>query len=193
MITDSNTLVVLHATTLIIFSVALFVITEILLRKLRDIITYTETSHNEMMSLYENLSKKSDELDEKTRENLRLINELDRRVLNLERKILDLMHHKTKTPHKEKVKLPKPIAKEESKEIKRRAPILTPTQRIIIEKLKEGPKTYKEIKNETKLSREHIARELKKLYEMGLLDRDESSKPYVYTLKEEVLREREIT
>lgn len=60
---------------------------------------------------------------------------------------------------------------------------LTGTQKIIIDELKKGPRTYKEIQSETKLSREHISRELKKLYEMGILERDESKKPFVYMLK----------
>ncbi len=50
----------------------------------------------------------------------------------------------------------------------------------------EGPKTAPEIKERIKLSREHTARLMKKLYEEGYLERDTSKIPFKYSVKKEM-------
>ena len=66
---------------------------------------------------------------------------------------------------------------------------LTNTEISVLEILaNEGAKTAPEIKDRIKLTREHTARLMKKLYEQGYLERDTSKIPYSYRVKEEMLR-----
>jgi hypothetical protein len=51
-----------------------------------------------------------------------------------------------------------------------------------------GAKTAPEIKEQLKLSREHTARLMKKLYEEGYLERDTSKTPFRYNVKKEMER-----
>ncbi|MDI6847500.1 MAG: helix-turn-helix domain-containing protein [Candidatus Bathyarchaeia archaeon] len=64
---------------------------------------------------------------------------------------------------------------------------LTETELSVLEMLAmEGPKTAPEIKDRIKLSREHTARLMKKLYEEGYLERDTSKIPFKYRIKKEM-------
>lgn len=64
---------------------------------------------------------------------------------------------------------------------------LTETELSVLEMLaSEGPKTAPEIKGRIKLSREHTARLMKKLYEEGYLERDTGKIPFEYHVKEEL-------
>ncbi|MEM0385163.1 MAG: MarR family transcriptional regulator [Nitrososphaeria archaeon] len=64
---------------------------------------------------------------------------------------------------------------------------LTDTELAVLEILTtEGPKTAPEIKDKIKLSREHTARLMKKLYESGYLERDSSKVPFRYSIKKEM-------
>jgi len=64
---------------------------------------------------------------------------------------------------------------------------LTETELSVLEMLSlEGPKTAPEIKNKIKLSREHTARLMKKIYEEGYLERDSSKIPFKYSVKKEM-------
>lgn len=66
---------------------------------------------------------------------------------------------------------------------------LTETELAVLEMLStEGPKTAPEIKERVKLSREHTARLMKKLYEGGYLERDTSKIPFKYSVKKEMER-----
>jgi DNA-binding MarR family transcriptional regulator len=66
---------------------------------------------------------------------------------------------------------------------------LTPTELTALEMLAtEGSKTALEIKERIKLSREHTARLMKKLYEAGYLERDASKIPFKYSVKKEMER-----
>lgn len=58
-----------------------------------------------------------------------------------------------------------------------------PTARQVIELLKEGPRTSREIEKHIRRSREHTARLLKKLYDDGLVERDTSERPFRYRLR----------
>jgi len=64
---------------------------------------------------------------------------------------------------------------------------LTETELFALEFLaKEGPRTAPEIKEKIKLSREHTARLMKKLYEEGYLERDTGKIPFKYSVKKEM-------
>ena len=64
---------------------------------------------------------------------------------------------------------------------------LTDTEVIVLEMLSaEGPKTAPEIKDRVRLSREHTARLMKKLYEKGYLERETGKIPFSYRIKEEM-------
>ena len=64
---------------------------------------------------------------------------------------------------------------------------LTETELSALEFLaSEGPKTAPEIKWRIRLSREHTARLMKKLYESGYLERDTNKIPFRYSIKKEM-------
>lgn len=64
---------------------------------------------------------------------------------------------------------------------------LTDTEIAVLEMLAaEGPKTAPEIKERVKLSREHTARLMKKLYEKGYLERETGTTPFKYSVKKEM-------
>jgi len=64
---------------------------------------------------------------------------------------------------------------------------LTATELRVLEILtNEGQKTAPAIKNQIGLTREHTARLMKKLYEKGYVERDETKTPYAYRIKEEM-------
>jgi polyhydroxyalkanoate synthesis regulator phasin len=64
---------------------------------------------------------------------------------------------------------------------------LTDTEVIVLEMLSaEGSKTAPEIKGRVKLSREHTARLMKKLYEKGYLERETGKIPFRYSVKTEM-------
>lgn len=64
---------------------------------------------------------------------------------------------------------------------------LTETELSVLEMVSlEGPKTAPEIKGKIKLSREHTARLMKKLYESGYLERETSKIPFKYSVKKEM-------
>ena len=64
---------------------------------------------------------------------------------------------------------------------------LTETEIAALEFLaSEGPKTAPEIKEKSKLSREHAARLMKKLYDSGYVERSTTGIPFVYSVKTEM-------
>jgi len=64
---------------------------------------------------------------------------------------------------------------------------LTETELTVLEMLaSEGKKTAPEIRDGIKLTREHTARLMKKLYENGYLERETGKMPYAYSIKEEM-------
>ncbi len=64
---------------------------------------------------------------------------------------------------------------------------LTETEIAVLEMLAaEGAKTAPEIKERVKLSREHTARLMKKLYEEGYLERETGKIPFKYNVKKEM-------
>lgn len=55
----------------------------------------------------------------------------------------------------------------------------------ILSIMQEGPKTSREIQQRLGMSREHTARLMKRLYDMGYLARDGSRRPYRYMLRQQ--------
>jgi hypothetical protein len=53
---------------------------------------------------------------------------------------------------------------------------------FVIKLLSDGPKTSRQIETVIGRSREHTARLMKKLFELGYVTRDTSSKPYTYAI-----------
>ncbi|MDV3278325.1 MAG: winged helix DNA-binding protein [Nitrososphaerales archaeon] len=71
---------------------------------------------------------------------------------------------------------------EPSRERRPRKPASDASEKVILGLLRDGPKSTIEIKQAMGLSREHTARLMKSLYDAGLVERDESAKPFVYRL-----------
>ena len=101
---------------------------------------------------------------------------LKNRIENLEEKIIKL----TEIPEIKRETVI-PIRREKAMSA------ITETEVRVLELLsKEGAKTAPEIKNRIKLSREHTARLMKKLYEKGYLERETGKIPFKYKIKEEM-------
>ncbi len=130
---------------------------------------------SETFSLREILQRKADDRMIEGR-----LDKIEVRAKELEERIEELMERIRPSVHKEMV-APHP-SKVYSQE-------LNMTMKKILKSLELGPKSYREIQEVTGLSREHVSRELKKLYDMGFLNRDESKRPYVYTLIKETIIE----
>jgi DNA-binding MarR family transcriptional regulator len=62
---------------------------------------------------------------------------------------------------------------------------LDETQLAAIKLLGEGPKNTRQLTDSLKKSREHTARTMKELFDMGLVRRNDSAKPFVYQLTDE--------
>ena len=62
---------------------------------------------------------------------------------------------------------------------------LDETQMGALKLLAEGPRNTRQLTDVLSVSREHMARVMKELFESGLVGRNDSSKPFVYQLTEE--------
>lgn len=62
---------------------------------------------------------------------------------------------------------------------------LDETQLAALKLLSEAPKDTRQLTDVLKKSREHTARSMKELFEMGLVRRNDSSKPFVYELTDD--------
>jgi len=94
----------------------------------------------------------------------------------------EMEKHISETPEA-KIEAAIPIRKEHAL-----AP-LTETELHVLEFIAEGgEKTAPEIRDLTKLTREHSARLVKRLYEEGYLERDTGKTPYRYRVKDEMLK-----
>ncbi|MGB9853236.1 MAG: MarR family transcriptional regulator [Candidatus Bathyarchaeales archaeon] len=122
------------------------------------------------------LQAKLDEVEQKTRDIVVSQENLTAKVASLEEQA-----QKLSMVPEPSVEAVIPIKRE-----KALAP-LTETELAVLEMLAaEGPKTAPEIKDRIKLSREHTARLMKKLYEEGYLERDSSKIPFKYGVKKEM-------
>jgi hypothetical protein len=102
---------------------------------------------------------------------------LEQRIVELEKKKLSSKELETRVESAIPIRREKALAQ------------LTETELLVLEFLAtEGEKTAPEIKDKVKLSREHTARLMKKLYEKGYLERSSNKIPFTYRLKEEMQR-----
>ncbi|GBC75111.1 hypothetical protein HRbin06_00425 [archaeon HR06] len=113
-------------------------------------------------------------------EQAKRLNKLEEKMVEISLK-LDLLEIKKKEEIITSQRSQKKMIHDESLKIKND---LSPTEREVLELLKEGERSVRDIRIKVKLSREHLARLLKKLYVEGYLERDESKKPYLYRLTE---------
>lgn len=131
---------------------------------------------NETLEERTKILPKLDELDKQTRDIVASHEALTSKIATIEDRIQhSLISSETK------IEAVIPIKRE-----KALSP-LTPTELAVLEMLSsEGPKTAPEIKDRIKLSREHTARLMKKLYEEGYLDRETGKIPFKYSVKKEM-------
>ncbi len=95
----------------------------------------------------------------------------------------ELREHEVEVASDSQIGTPIPIKRERAL-----AP-LTETELQVLEFIaSEGEKTAPEIKDFIKLTREHSARLMKKLYEAGYVERRSDKTPYTYMVKEEMLK-----
>lgn len=135
-----------------------------------------EAKVDSLISGRESTAKKVEEIAKELQEALTSQKDLAARISTIEEHI----KYPAAVPEA-KIEAVIPIRKE-----KALAP-LTETELSVLDMLaSEGPKTAPEIKESIKLSREHTARLMKKLYEEGYLDRDTSKIPFKYNVKEEM-------
>jgi chromosome segregation ATPase len=103
--------------------------------------------------------------------------------LNSLKKAQESLEKRINTVPEAKIETAIPIRREHALEP------LTETELRVLEFIAgEGEKTAPEIRNLTKLTREHSARLVKKLYEEGYLERDTAKTPYKYRVKDEMLK-----
>jgi len=125
----------------------------------------------ELTSKIEDLNKKLLEIEE-------TYTKLAEKMRKIEEK------QKVPTRHRRRRTLTAPIPLKREKALSR----LTETELKVLEILAdEGEKTAPEIRDQIKLTREHTARLMKKLYEEGYLERRTDRVPFTYRLKEEML------
>jgi chromosome segregation ATPase len=113
--------------------------------------------------------------ESKLNEFLSLKETLDQKIVDLDKKRFRLRESDARVESAIPIRRDKALAQ------------LTETELLVLELLaSEGEKTAPEIKERVKLSREHTARLMKKLYEKGYLERSSARIPFTYRLKEEM-------
>lgn len=133
--------------------------------------TVSNTEKNLVVQI-QKLTKRVDEFGETQLEMSRKLEEIEK-----------FEHEPVATVEKASIEAVIPIRKE-----KALAP-LNETELGVLEMLaEEGRMTAPQIREKVKLTREHTSRLMKKLYEAGYLERDTRKMPYVYSIKEEMLR-----
>jgi predicted transcriptional regulator len=116
-------------------------------------------------------------VEDKLDESMSLRETLEQRIIELEKKTLSSRESETRVESAIPIRREKALAQ------------LTETELLVLEFLAaEGEKTAPETKDKVRLSREHTARLMKKLYEKGYLERSSNKIPFTYRLKEEMQR-----
>ncbi|MGQ9506467.1 MAG: MarR family transcriptional regulator [Candidatus Bathycorpusculaceae bacterium] len=159
---------------------------EALSSKSEKALTKAEETHKGVQSLEEKLSKVLEHKEEVSKRLVDVDEKLSALASSFERLNLKVSEVEEQSRQfsmipEAKIEAVIPIKRE-----KALAP-LTETELSVLEMLAlEGPKTAPEIKERIKLSREHTARLMKKLYEGGYLERDTSKIPFKYNVKKEM-------
>jgi predicted transcriptional regulator len=114
-----------------------------------------------------------------------LMASLEHRIDKLEGRLLELMVQVDLISVKSITRSKSPVGEVTSTKQASPASTLDNTEKQILNALAQGPKTVTELKDLISRTREHTARLMKALFEKGLVVRDSSKKPYVYTITEE--------
>jgi predicted transcriptional regulator len=123
----------------------------------------------------ENMVRRLDSLEARVNEFVSMRESLEQRVGEIEKRRLRQREPEMKIESAIPIKREKALAS------------LTETELAVLDFIaSEGEKTAPEIKERIKLSREHTARLMKKLYEEGYLERSANRVPFKYRLKEEM-------
>lgn len=137
-----------------------------------------ETKISEVLETWNKVLARVDDIEKQIRDIAAAHQEITSKVSFLEEKA-----QRSPTPPESGVETVIPIKREKA------LASLTETELAVLEMLAaEGPKTAPEIKDRIKLSREHTARLMKKLYEEGYLERDAGKIPFKYNVKKELER-----
>ncbi len=96
------------------------------------------------------------------------------RIIKEERPVQSVMSHSTELPS-----ISKNVYSKTSEGVNES---LTETEVRVVDALKEGPLTPKQVQSKIGKSREHTARLLKKLFEANIVKRRTGSRPFVYEL-----------
>lgn len=142
-----------------------------------------EIQLRELVIKVEDFSKIEEKISVKLDEVKRKVEDLFVNQKRVTKRIEEIGHPKFAFPEDKAREVAFPIKTE-----KVLAP-LTETELNVLEMLaQEGGKTAPETKDKIKLTREHTARLMKKLYENGYLERDTRKKPYAYRIKKEMAK-----
>jgi len=133
----------------------------------------------ELLRIKEKLSGRMEEIDGKLEKLMKLQKNLIERIESLEKRRIPEVPVKTR---EESPRIAIPFKRE-----KVLAPLTDTELRVLKILAEEGEKRAPEIQRRIKLTREHTARLMKKLYTEGYLERDTSRIPYTYRIKKEML------
>ena len=100
----------------------------------------------------------------------------DSNIVRILEEVKDLLRN----PGKGRDLLPKEARQKKTEMLKE----LSPTEVLVLKLLIEGVQTSKQIQQRINKSREHTARLMKRLFELGYVTREEQKKPYVYKITE---------
>ena len=181
MISLETTYGIVTSILIITFSIMLYLLTKKLVKTYGLSIIDTKSRILELESVINLQMKNLKNLENK-------INEVTDEIENLSLKfykIENILYDKKSLQMK---KLRK-IEKESTEKVTKEKLKLSNTEKTIINLLKDGIKTTREIKDSLNLSREHVARELKYLYDIGLVKRHTDTKPFTYELNIEKVSE----
>jgi predicted nuclease with TOPRIM domain len=150
---------------------------KILSKRSEDMTTKLESVHNEItkIAMFSEVAKSEKKLNQDIYDLKKRIDVIAKTQEEIQKQAFEMPEAKIETAI--------PIKRERAL-----AP-LTETELRVLEIISEArEKTAPEIKNLIKLTREHTARLVKKLYEEGYLERNTVKTPYAYRVKEEMLR-----
>ena len=166
---------------MIVTSITILYLYKLVVGEVRSLTAGLSKRVNDIMESYIVISKSHSKIEKRLQDLEARIGELNLKIFSMGS--LNAGNVKTNERRKEQgvsdIKRPK-----REKNIQ---PQLSNTEILILKLLLERPMSSREIKNKLGLSREHVARELKKLYEMGYIDRRTASKPYLYNIKKEYM------
>ena len=175
-------LVLLTSIFMIITSVTIFVVISFFKRVINNMLIEIRNKQLENRSILSNLRKEVNNINMRVSGLIGDVDSLTARVYKLESNIYTGEFSPRPGPEETQVKIERKTERVVRPVEKRIGEPLTKTEIRILELLTSGPKSSREIRDALGLSREHIARELKALYEKGYVIRYTDSKPYVYEI-----------